>query len=157
MRQLWAPWRMIYIDQVDKRRCFLCRALREKKDRKNLILTRNEKCFVIMNKYPYNSGHLLIAPLAHKGTLEALKDEELLGLFSLTRDMKRLLERTMKPVGFNIGINLGRVAGAGLISHIHIHIVPRWRGDTNFMPIFSHTKVLSQALTKLYDRLKKAL
>lgn len=153
MQQLWAPWRCEYLKKVNNPGCFLCQALKEKKDRTNFIITRAKNAFVIMNRYPYNSGHLLIAPNCHKARLEDLTKEEILGLFDLVIKMKRLLERKMKPEGFNIGLNLGRIAGAGLRTHVHFHLVPRWGGDTNFMPILGKTKVISQALHQLYKHL----
>lgn len=152
MQHLWAPWRMEYIKKADQKGCFLCKALKEKKDKKNLIITRTKKAFVIMNRYPYNSGHLMIAPIPHTGNMEDLSKDEIIEMFGLLIRMKQLLTKILNPEGFNIGINLGRIAGAGLISHVHIHLVPRWAGDTNFMPVLGKTKVISQSLDKLYQR-----
>ncbi|MBI4712041.1 MAG: HIT domain-containing protein [Planctomycetes bacterium] len=154
MKQLWAPWRSEYINvkPSHRKRCFLCDALKSA-DKKNLIIKRGRKCFVIMNKFPYNAGHLLISPNAHKPSLEDLTPNETQELFSLLVEMKKRLVKALKPEGFNIGINLGSVAGAGLLSHIHIHLVPRWGGDTNFMPVLSGTKVISQSLQKLWKEL----
>lgn len=159
MHQLWAPWRSSYINVKPrhKKHCFLCQALKEKKDQKNLLLKRSKKCFVMMNLFPYNAGHLLIAPNAHKSNLENLTSEEILELFGLTIKMKQVLSKVLKPEGFNIGFNMGSVAGAGLISHLHLHLVPRWKGDTNFMPVLSGTKVISQSLTKLYKELQNKM
>lgn len=159
MRQLWAPWRIAYINSHSKHkeRCFLCRALNEKKDRKNFILKRSKTCFVIMNLYPYNAGHLLIASNSHNGNLEGLKPNEILDLLETTIKMKEVLTKILKPEGFNIGFNIGSVAGAGLPGHLHLHLVPRWKGDTNFMPVLSETKVISQALSKLYTMLHKKI
>ncbi len=158
MERLWAPWRMDYIKQVHKEKgCFICQALKSKKDRNHLLLARYPKTVVIMNRYPYNTGHLLIAPKRHEGKLEAIQPGEFLECCQMLQKMKRVLDRVLKPNGFNIGTNLGRIAGAGLPGHFHIHLVPRWNGDTNYMPIIAGTKVISQALTTLYDQLKSKL
>jgi ATP adenylyltransferase len=162
MDHLWAPWRMSYIatpkpatppsDAADD--CFLCRGLAETNDRANLILHRTALSAVVLNKFPYNNGHLLVAPLAHKARLDQLSVDELLDLQLTLRKMQAEIERTMKPDGFNIGLNLGRVAGAGLPGHLHWHIVPRWNGDTNFMPVFTDTRVIVQSLDSLYTMLE---
>ena len=158
MRNLWAPWRVTYLKMVDRQKgCFICRVLKQKNDKKNLILIRGKKSLVMMNLYPYNSGHLLIAPKAHKGKLELLSHQEIQEIFTLICRMKKILSKTIKPQGFNLGLNLGRVAGAGLVDHVHFHLVPRWQGDTNFMPLIGNTNIISQSLTKLYKQLKKAL
>ncbi len=153
MDQLWAPWRMTYIAKADEPGCFFCRDLAEARDAENLIVRRGPRCFCVMNRYPYNVGHLLVAPNAHKARLDQLDDAELLEFWTLTRDMQALLERVMQPQGFNLGVNLGRVAGAGVEGHIHLHIVPRWNGDTNFMPVVADTKVMPEALSTLLARL----
>jgi ATP adenylyltransferase len=155
MKHLWAPWRSAYITSNPEKatKCFLCQKLKEQCDKKSLIIKRGEYCFAVLNLFPYNAGHLLIAPLAHKANLEDLTDRESGELFSLTLEMKRRLSRVMKPAGFNIGFNLGNVAGAGLASHLHLHLVPRWPGDTNFMPVVAATKVISQSLDKVYKEL----
>ncbi len=153
MDQLWAPWRMVYIQNADEPGCFFCRDLAEARDAEDLIVRRGTRCFCVMNRYPYNVGHLLIAPNAHKARLDQLDDAELLEFWTLTRDMQALLERVMQPQGFNLGVNLGRVAGAGVEGHIHLHIVPRWNGDTNFMPVVADTKVMPEALSALHARL----
>ena len=133
--------------------CFLCRGLAEESDRENLILLRTDWSAVLLNRYPYNNGHLLVAPLAHKAHFSELTDAEMLDGQQVLRRMTAVLTSAMKPDGFNIGTNLGRVAGAGLPGHLHWHIVPRWNGDTNFMPVLSDTKVISQSLNALYDLL----
>ncbi len=153
MDQLWAPWRMTYISKVDEPGCFFCRDLAEANDAENLIVRRGKRCFCVMNRFPYNVGHLLVAPNAHKARLDLLDDAELLEFWTLTRDMQGLLEKVMQPQGFNLGVNLGRVAGAGVEGHIHLHIVPRWNGDTNFMPVVADTKVMPEALSALHARL----
>ncbi|MFH1231644.1 MAG: HIT domain-containing protein [Planctomycetota bacterium] len=159
MHQLWAPWRSSYINlsPQHKKHCFLCQTLKEKKDQKNFLLKRDKTCFVVMNLFPYNVGHLLIAPNAHKANLEDMESDEMLDLFKTTIKMKGVLTEVLKPEGFNIGFNIGAVAGAGLVSHLHLHLVPRWKGDTNFMPVISETKVISQSLLKLYKKLQKKI
>jgi ATP adenylyltransferase len=131
--------------------------LAESDDRSNLILQRNPNSCVILNRFPYNNGHLLVAPRTHLGRLEELSPDVLLELQLSLRQMLTALERTIRPDGFNIGLNLGRTAGAGLPGHLHWHIVPRWDGDTNFMPIFADVKVIVQSLDALYDLLHREL
>lgn len=161
MDQLWAPWRLAYVAKEappkEGDECFICRGLAESNDRGNLILQRTQLSAVILNKFPYNNGHLLVAPKAHKGRLDELTAEESLDLHNGLKRMIRLLEQTMRPEGFNVGLNLGKVAGAGLPGHLHWHIVPRWNGDTNFMPVFGDVRVISQSLDALYDLLSAAL
>lgn len=157
MERLWAPWREKFILCEKEPGCFLCRTSREKQDRKNLILFRGEKCFVILNRYPYNNGHLMIAPFRHVGKLEELRDEELTEIWKTAQLCVRALKSGLKPKGINLGMNLGKVSGAGVGDHIHLHIVPRWQGDTNFMPIFAETKVISVGLSNTYRLLKKEL
>lgn len=164
MDYLWAPWRGVYLKQINKPSsrtgCFICQARRyvsKPKDKNNLVVARTKAALAMMNRYPYNTGHLLIAPQQHKGDLEDLSPQETEELFDLLKDMKQRLARVLKPHGFNIGMNLGRVAGAGLRGHLHIHLVPRWGGDTNFMPIISETKVLSQSLQALYKQLTSSV
>jgi ATP adenylyltransferase len=159
--RLWAPWRLDYVSTAPRAdavgACFLCRALAEDKDRENLIAWRTPRSVVVLNRYPYNNGHLIVAPLAHKAELQDLDDEGLLDLQHVLRRMQAILTAVLKPDGFNIGLNLGRVAGAGLPGHLHWHIVPRWNGDTSFMPVVADTKVISQSLDALFDQLSKAL
>jgi ATP adenylyltransferase len=157
MDRLWAPWRLAYVSKEPPPTpgddCFICRGLAETDDRRNLIVQRTLLGAVLLNKFPYNNGHLLVAPRAHKARLEDLTSEESADLQqSLTR-LVVVLERLMRPEGFNIGLNLGRVAGAGLPGHLHWHIVPRWAGDTNFMPVLSDVRVISQSLESLYNLL----
>lgn len=165
MDHLWAPWRMAYVaapkpvkpptDGPDD--CFVCRGLAEANDRANLILHRGRLSVVVLNRFPYNNGHLLIAPLAHRARLDQLTADELLDTQETLRRMVGLLEKTMTPDGFNVGLNLGRAAGAGLPGHLHWHVVPRWNGDTNFMPVFDDTRVLVQSLDALYTLLEAEL
>jgi ATP adenylyltransferase len=157
MEYLWAPWRVEYILQTEKVGCFLCQTPKEDNDDANLILHRGKSNFVIMNSYPYNPGHLLIAPYHHIGNLDKLTDEEVKEHFDLIKLSLRLLSEVTKPAGFNMGMNLGKVSGAGLDDHLHTHIVPRWQGDTNFMPVISDTKVVSEALAATYKKLKDGL
>ena len=155
--KLWAPWRMEYIKGLaDDHDCFICHYLdHPKDDRENLVLWRGEHSMVLFNRFPYNNGHLLIAPNRHIADMDQATDEELLELTKLTRECQTVLKAAVCPHGFNIGINFGRCAGAGLPGHMHIHIVPRWDGDTNFMAVCSETDVISQGLFDLYDQLKQ--
>jgi ATP adenylyltransferase len=155
MKYLWAPWRMDYILGEKKRGCFFCKKLKEKKDRKNLILYQGEYVFVVMNKYPYNNGHLMIVPKRHYLDLEQLDNKEFEELFTLLRASIKVLKACFHPHGFNIGINIGKVGGAGE-EHLHLHIVPRWAGDTNFMPVIGETKIVPEYLEKTYRRLHSA-
>jgi ATP adenylyltransferase len=134
--------------------CFLCDNLAADDDAKNLILARADSTFILLNAYPYNSGHLMIAPNRHVGELEQLEESELFELFSETRRAVAALKQGLKPHGFNVGLNLGRVAGAGIPGHLHIHVVPRWGGDTNFMPVMGETKVLPELLQETATKLR---
>lgn len=159
MERLWAPWRMTYINGVDKDNgCFLCAAVvDEKAQAENLVLWRSDHAVCVMNRFPYNNGHLLVAPVRHTGELADLADAERAAFFDAILAAKALLEKAMKPHGFNVGFNLGRSAGAGLVDHAHCHVVPRWDGDTNFMPVLTNTKVMPQSLAELYGKLKGTL
>jgi ATP adenylyltransferase len=156
MEKLWAPWRVEYICNPGTG-CFFCKGLKSKDYKKVLILEKGKKAFTIMNRYPYNNGHLMIAPVRHVGLIEQLDDDEILEIHRMLTRVLMAINFTMKPQGFNIGINQGRVAGAGVVDHIHIHCVPRWQGDTNFMPILSETKVVSEALLATYEKIKQGL
>jgi ATP adenylyltransferase len=161
MEQLWAPWRLAYV-AVDKpppgeQPCFICHGLNEGQDRKNLIIRRTARSVVLLNRFPYNNGHLLVAPQAHLGRLDELAPEDHLDLMQTVTQMVELLTAVMKPDGYNLGVNLGRSAGAGLPGHLHWHIVPRWDGDTNFMPILADVKVIVQSLDALHDLLSAAM
>ncbi len=161
MDRLWTPWRMAFIEQASgaapaaRPACFLCAKPAEgpEHDRANLLLCRGERAYVLMNLYPYNSGHLMIAPYAHGGDLAALPDGTADELFALTRRAVAALGAEYHPDGFNVGMNLGQAAGAGVPDHLHVHVVPRWNGDTNFMPVVGETKVLPESLAQSYDRL----
>jgi len=137
------------------RGCIFCKIAREKKDKKNYVLFRGKWNYVLLNNYPYNSGHLMVVPFKHVKNLEDLTDEELYEHFKIVRESVKNLKKVFKPEGFNIGINIGRIAGAGVENHIHTHIVPRWSGDTNYMPVIADTKVIPEALKQTYNRLKE--
>jgi ATP adenylyltransferase len=156
-KNLWAPWRIKYIQALDKGAdCFICHDLKNPQDDdKNLVLWRSDRSIVLLNRFPYNNGHLLIAPSRHIPDLDCAGDDELLELTKLIRQSQKALSLAIKPQGFNVGMNFGRCAGAGLPEHFHIHIVPRWDGDTNFMSVCSGTDVISQSLTELLDQLKQ--
>jgi len=152
MKYLWAPWRMEYILGKKKKGCFFCKNLKENENRKNLILIQGKSVFVVMNKYPYTNGHLMIVPKRHYVDLEQLDDNELEELFDLLRTSIRVLKSSLHPHGFNVGMNIGKVGGAGE-DHLHIHLVPRWTGDTNFMPVIGETKIISEYLKETYGKL----
>jgi len=167
--QLWAPWRLAYIAGEEKTasieadprplafqpgadpECFICRGVADSADRANLLVERTELAVVVLNRFPYNNGHLLVAPLLHKGRLDELGEHEQLDLQQLIAKYVGLMSRLMNAEGFNIGLNLGRVAGASLPGHLHWHIVPRWSGDTNFMPSMANVKVIPQSLEALWQ------
>jgi ATP adenylyltransferase len=153
---LWAPWRLQYIQGLNQTtECFICHNLNNPQDDdKACVLWRTKNCIVILNHFPYNNGHLLICPNRHIDSLDKANEEELLEMMKVTREAEKALRLVLKPNGFNIGINLGRCAGAGLPGHLHIHIVPRWEGDTNFMTVCGDTKVISQDLGDLLHKLK---
>jgi len=161
MDRLWSPWRMTYIDGMNGKdsidRCFLCDARDARDDREALVFQRRERVFAVLNRFPYNNGHALVVPNAHKGDLAALTDEEMLAMLALARDVMGLYAKVMRADGYNLGLNFGRVAGAGLPGHLHLHLVPRWSGDTNFMAVLADTKVIPQSLEDLYDRLRAAI
>ena len=157
MEKLWAPWREKFILCKKQPGCFLCSTAKESKDSRNLILYRGEKCFVILNRYPYNTGHLMVAPFRHVGKLEELKEDETNELMKITQLCIKAIKKGMKPQGINLGMNLGKISGAGVADHLHLHIVPRWSGDTNFMPVVAETKVVSMSLSNVYRVLKREL
>ncbi len=158
MDRIWAPWRMQYIEKADKiEGCIFCVFPARTNDRENLLLYRAEKCFIMLNNFPYNPGHLMVAPYKHTADMYALDDEELLNIQKTIRYAVKLLSEVMQPEGFNLGVNLGRVAGAGIVDHIHWHIVPRYNGDTNFMPVLADTKVIPESLMATYDKLKEQI
>lgn len=164
MEQIWAPWRAQYIQESSGPKagdpgCFLCRGLADppERDRDNLLVWRGPASAVFLNRYPYNNGHLLVAPLCHRGTLGELEGPELVEPLETVRRCVAVLDRMLRPQGYNVGLNLGKSAGAGLPGHLHWHIVPRWDGDTNFMPVLGGTKVIVESLEAFYDRLRAEL
>jgi len=157
MKRLWAPWRMQYILADKEEGCFVCRAFEAKDDREHLVLARGGTCGVLMNRFPYSNGHLMICPYRHVADLTDLDSEERIESMELLSRSLDALRAVMYPQGFNIGINLGAVAGASLVEHLHTHIVPRWEGDTNFMPVTSDVKMIPQALEELWELLHPVL
>lgn len=158
MEKLWAPWRMAYITAAVKEgECLFCAKAACTEDRENLILWRGKTCLVIMNLYPYNNGHVMVVPYRHIESPGELTPEESAELFHLAGKTIEVLDQVAAPHGYNLGINIGRVAGAGVLGHIHLHLVPRWNGDTNFMPVLGETKVVSELVLDTYDRLQPVL
>jgi ATP adenylyltransferase len=155
---LWAPWRIPYIRDIGKNDdCFLCHDYAHpEQDEENLVLWRTDRSLAVLNRFPYNNGHLLIAPARHIAELSEASEDEMLELMKLVREAQRALSLAIHPHGFNVGLNFGRCAGAGLPGHMHIHIVPRWNGDTNFMSVCSDTKIVSQSLQDLLAELRQA-
>jgi ATP adenylyltransferase len=156
MERIWAPWRMEYISSTlskDEKKCFLC--VDPKDDAESLVVGRQGKAFVIMNRFPYTNGHVMVVPVKHAGSIEDLTDEETLDVMRLVKVMSAIFREEFKVNGLNIGINAGRAAGAGLEDHCHVHIVPRWFGDTNFMPVFSDVRVISEHIQGSYEKLKR--
>src|SRR5438034_7383171 len=155
MDHLWSPWRLAYVTATgapaDEAGCIFCKALEGSDD---LIVARAGRCYVILNLYPYNNGHLMVVPNRHVGTLEASTGDERSELMRLTRHAEMALAEAYKPQGINVGMNLGRPAGAGIVDHLHVHVVPRWIGDTNFMPVLGDVRVHPEPLEAAYDRLK---
>ncbi len=157
MERLWAPWRIDYILSKKPQGCIFCDNPAEKKDEENFILYRGRHCFMMLNAFPYNNGHMMVIPYRHTASLAGWKAEEQQEMMQLAGMCVDLLKRTMRPDGFNLGINMGLVGGAGIADHLHLHIVPRWNGDTNFMPVLSDTRVISEGLAATYRKLKEAM
>ena len=156
MERIWAPWRIEYIKiarEEAEQGCILCSKPADKNDRQNLILHRGQHSFIIMNAYPYNAGHIMVVPYRHVANLEDLSNVERNELFGLVSRSIAVMKQVFNAEGFNVGINLGRIAGAGIDSHIHVHVVPRWAGDTNFMPVTGDIRVVSEAILETYDKL----
>ena len=156
MKKLWAPWRSKFIYQRKRKGCIFCKAAKAKDDKKYFVIERSKFSFSMLNIYPYNNGHLMVAPYRHKGSLVDFNKDELCDLMLLAQKSLRLIEKALTPDGYNLGFNTGKIAGAGFSGHLHMHIVPRWQGDTNFMPVLAQTKVISESLNSLYRRLKSA-
>ncbi len=152
MNRLWAPWRVKYITAKKKKKCIFCASLKPK--HKNYVVLKSAHSFAMLNTFPYNNGHIMVSPKRHIGEISLLKDSEILDLMKTLNKAKKMLDKVLKPDGYNIGINLSENAGAGITGHLHIHIVPRWKGDNNFMPVLYNTKVISQSLDELLKRLK---
>lgn len=162
MDKLWSPWRSKYIQSFKPgsekgEGCLFCRIAEEKKDKENYLLYRNKNSFIIMNLYPYNNGHLMIVPYTHVGLLKELNEDTRLECMNMINLGCEMLEKSLYPHGFNIGANVGRIAGAGIDEHVHFHIVPRWNGDTNFMPVLNEVKLISEFMEETYGKLKNAL
>ncbi len=156
MKQLWAPWRLEYIQSPRSGGCIFCDAAVGSDDRRTLVVHRGRQSFVIMNLFPYNTGHVMVVPYRHQSRLRELADDEIIELMRSTELSIQAQERAFRPEGFNIGMNLGRAAGAGIDDHLHIHIVPRWVGDTNFMPVLGDVKIIPEHLQSTYQRLVDA-
>jgi ATP adenylyltransferase len=156
VKELWAPWRLEYIESADEQEgCVFCTAL-EAEDEEGLVVHRGDEAFLLLNKFPYASGHLVVAPKRHTGDFGELTSVEALEIHELASRAIRLLRTTIGPQGFNLGWNIGRIAGAGVVDHVHMHVVPRWSGDTNFMPVLSDVKVIPEALVETRRKLAGA-
>jgi ATP adenylyltransferase len=155
LKALWAPWRLESVLAPKAERCIFCQFPSEDRDRENLVLGRSARSFVMLNKFPYNSGHLMVIPRRHVSDLTALADDEFADLHELLKTSVAVVAKAYRPEGFNVGMNLGRVAGAGIDDHLHYHVVPRWNGDCSFMPVLSETKVMVEHLQSSFDRLRR--
>jgi ATP adenylyltransferase len=156
-QRIWAPWRLAYVKDASKdseQECIFCTKPAARDDEANLIVHRGERCFVILNLFPYTNGHLMVAPFEHIGAIQDLPPETTAEMMALAQRAIVVLEQEYQPHGFNVGFNQGRVAGAGVEHHIHMHVVPRWGGDTNFMPVLADTRVMPQTLDQTYAALK---
>lgn len=157
MKHLWSPWRMTYIEKHEKvSGCVFCNAQAKADSAENLIAFRGKNAYVILNRYPYTSGHLMVIPFAHKSNLEELDSDTRTEMIELTSRCTTILRKVYRTESFNVGINIGEAAGAGVLGHVHIHIVPRWAGDTNFMSSVSETRVLPESLEDTYRRVREA-
>ena len=153
--RIWAPWRLRYVSNARKQDdCVFCVKPDEGDDREALIVHRGERCYVILNLYPYTSGHLMVAPFEHVGRLQDIEPEVTAEMMDLAQQAIRRMEDVYSPEGFNVGVNQGRVAGAGVEGHIHLHVVPRWAGDNNYMPVIADTRVMPQSLEESFDALQ---
>jgi ATP adenylyltransferase len=159
MENLWAPWRMAFIEQEtpQPQQCIFCTHPAAQRDEEYHIPYRGERCYMMLNRYPYNNGHLMIAPYQHVDSIEKLDPATLAELMAQAQLALRALRQVMNPDGFNMGINQGKVAGAGFAEHMHLHVVPRWNGDTNFMPVIADIKVIPELLDSVYQKLKQAM
>jgi ATP adenylyltransferase len=160
MDYLWTPWRFQYMAQVNDGKqpeCVFCDAVKSKRDDETLLVYRGKKVFIILNRFPYTSGHVMIVPYTHVAELQACEPAALSEMMQLAQKMEDVFRREYKPDGMNLGMNLGRAAGAGVAGHLHLHVLPRWFGDSNFMTVTGETRVHPEELTTTYSRLKKAL
>ncbi len=160
MQRLWAPWRMPFIQRIHGRKpkgCIFCKAFSEKHDKANFVLSRGDHSVAMLNIFPYNNGHLMVAPRKHTGDFQKITGAEWQDMMALLGQCQQALGKTLHPHGYNLGINLGRAGGAGIEDHLHMHLVPRWNGDSNFMPVLGATKVLPQSLYESYDQIKRAM
>ncbi len=156
MRIIWAPWRIKYINQSKKKKgCFICQIIKDEKDEENLVLYRGKTTIIIMNKFPYNSSHIMISPIRHIENFYELTDEEVQEIFKLISKSQKIIRDLYNPDGFNLGVNIGKAAGAGE-DHLHFHLVPRWFGDTNFMTVISETRVMPESIVEVYKKIKEA-
>jgi len=157
MERLWAPWRMQYVGVEQRSGCLFCRVIENPDDPDaELVVWRPEGAIVLLNKFPYNPGHAMVAPILHVSTLEDLDDDRSLALMRAVRRTLTVLRGTMNPHGFNVGANIGNAAGAGIPDHVHLHVVPRWNGDTNFMAVIDDVKIINEALAQTAEKLKRA-
>ncbi len=157
MERLWAPWRMEYVGKEPRPGCLFCRVIENADDPDaSLVVWRPEGAIVMLNKFPYNSGHVMVVPVAHKPDLAELSDEESASLMSALRRTLKVLRAELTPEGFNVGANIGRVSGAGIPDHVHLHVVPRWNGDTNFMPVLAEVKVINEHVERTAEKLRAA-
>ncbi len=157
MKHLWSPWRLEYLGGRRAEGCIFCQAANGSDDVANLVLLRGERAFLILNRYPYNNGHLMVVPYAHVPSLEDLDSQTLTEIMLLLNRSLAALRSSLDPNGFNVGANLGKAAGAGIDEHVHLHVVPRWLGDTNFMPVVGDVRVIPETWQQTYERLKEAL
>jgi len=158
MDYIWSPWRYRYVaDEAKDDRCVFCRALEANDDRQTLIVLRAEKNFIILNRYPYTSGHVMIVPYVHSADLGAISPEALAEMMFLAQRTQKALQQLYHPEGYNLGMNLGRAAGAGITGHLHLHVLPRWSGDSSFMTVIGETRMEPEELSTTYERLHKAL
>ena len=156
MDKLWAPWRIKYVSARHYKGCVFCKAAKHPSQGADFVVFKTKYSLCILNIFPYNNGHVMVCPTRHTRDISSLSPAEVLDLFDAVKTAKGLLDKTLKPDGYNMGINLSRAAGAGIVGHLHVHIVPRWIGDTNFMPVATGTKVISQSLKQLHKLLKSA-
>ncbi len=154
MKMLWAPWRMKYITSPPEDTCFLCAAWRSREEKRHLVLHKGSVAFVLMNRYPYNNGHLMVACSRHLGDLDAVGAQVRAEILELVNLSVKVLKDAVSPHGFNVGVNLGKIAGAGMDDHLHVHVVPRWNGDTNYMPVLAETKVMPEHLDATFEKLR---